>query len=96
MGTIRNVGRVALDYDKQLIYATTTTTNNSGCIVRIDYADTALNIVYQHPQLSYRNRFDVFKDSIVWECWNIIYTCKLTPTCKQGGVKTSHKIGKGE
>lgn len=84
---LQNVGRVALDLEKQLIYATTTTPINTGCIVWIDYADTTLTTIYENAELSYRNRFDVYKDSIVWECYNIIYSCQLTPTCKQRDVK---------
>lgn len=92
---LQDVQRVALDYDNRMIYVTAhlaASDHGTRYLVRLDYADTVMTIVYQGPELDDPFGLDVFKESIVWveDKDNTIYICKLTATCDQKDVKVLH------
>lgn len=93
--------RVAVDCDSQLIYiiAKLSPRGADNRLVRLNYADTNMVILYQGDELGqYSSGLDVFKDNVVWGSWNsgrtwsspnkyTIYTCKLTHECEQKNMK---------
>lgn len=92
--------RVAVDCHSQLIYiiAKLSPGGADNRLVRLNYTDTNMVILYQGDELGqYSSGLDVFKDNIVWGSWNsgrtwsspntyTIYTCKLTPKCKRNNM----------
>lgn len=88
-----DVCRVALDLDNQRIYVTArlaASDSNTRYLVRLDYADTVMTIVYQGAELDDPFGLDVFKESVVWGEGNTIYICKLTAICEHKDVKVLH------
>lgn len=96
--SLQTVRRVAVDYEHQLIYviASLNADNNTYCLVRMDYTDTAFTILLREPRLEESYGLLVFKDSVVWDIWSgsesTLYICKMTPTCKQDDVSVLHTI----
>lgn len=92
--------RVAVDCHSQLIYiiATLSPGGADNRLVRLDYADTNMVILYQGDALGQNSSgLDVFNDHVVWgssnsgRTWSspntyTIYTCKLTPTCERNNM----------
>lgn len=87
---LRIVEKVALDYVNQMIYVIAflnASDSSKRHIVRLDYADTIMSIVYQGHGSYEPYGLDVFEESIVWKYFKIMYICKLTPNCEQKNVK---------
>lgn len=86
--------RVAVDCHSQLIYiiATLSPGGADNRLVRLDYADTNMVILYQGDELGQNSSgLDVFEDNVVWGSWSspntyTIYTCKLTPKCERNNM----------
>lgn len=90
--SLGDIWKLALDSDNQQIYASARLTNTDrNCLVRLDYADTELTIVYQGPEISYTFALDVFMDSVYWGYQDSLYMCKLTPICQKWDVKLLHR-----
>lgn len=89
---LQNVHRIAIDYNNQLVYAIASLTAvDTPCLVRLDYAGTALIILFRGPEINASYGLDIFKNFVVWENEGngkvTIYLCELSPICKQENIK---------
>lgn len=88
---LQKARRVAVDYGNQLLYVITTLRSDGVySIVKLDYDDTDLTILYRDPNLKEPTGLDVFNDTVIWAFQNgpsYIYSCKPSPTCNHDNMQ---------
>lgn len=88
---LQNVLRVAVDYQNQLIYVIAGLSlrdKTLNHIVKLNYKDTAMTILYSGPKVQTPFGLDVFHGFVIWNMWynntnSRIYKCRPSPKCNR-------------